>query len=426
MLNLDETLLNLINKWKTSCDTMTSMVNDSTTQISNKLVVIREDISIINEKIDTVSRKITHIESNQHSCTPHEIKQSKDSETQTEMTKSETSETQTESKKQETTKPKITGEATAVNTKYKPNIERNTPTSIFQQGASDSQERTLIIGDSTIKDIDKRKLLRGHKVSKAWAATVEHAKNKINNGDDSSKDNILFAVGVNDLKDGGDPDLFMSNIRNLVQQTHECYPDSKIYLCSILPVLESRVPRETVVQVNSFLETMPSYIEYVRYVNTFDDFLSRMNNEVLWKEDQMHPNMTGTLSLCSTIRKYLLKNKNGGYIRTSPVQVGVQIQAQRKNKTSQIGISTKGGISKPSLSTDKAEDKPTEQQNTRPPEPERPPPVPIWNYWTHPWNAVNGLPQVGMPPLPMPSHSGFMPHFQNRPTPMMMMHGGNY
>ena len=116
-------------------DTMTSMVNDSTTQISNKLVVIRVDISIINEKIDTVSRKITHIESNQHSCTPREIKQIKDSETQTEMTKSETSETQTESKKQETTKPKITGEATAVNTKYKPNIERNTPTSIFQQGA---------------------------------------------------------------------------------------------------------------------------------------------------------------------------------------------------------------------------------------------------------------------------------------------------
>ena len=250
-------------------DTMTSMVNDSTTQIYNKLVVIREDISIINEKIDTVSIKITHIESNQHSCTPHEIKQSKDSETQTEMTKSETSETQTESKKQETTKPKITGETTAVDTKYKPNIERNTPTSIFQQGASDSQERTLIIGDSTIKDIDKRKLLRGHKVSKAWAATVEHAKNKINNSDDSPKDNILFEIGVNDLKDGGDPDLFMSNIRNLVQQTHECYPDSKIYLCSILPVLESRVPRETVVQVNSFLETMPSYIEYVRYVNTF-------------------------------------------------------------------------------------------------------------------------------------------------------------
>ena len=208
----------------------------------------------------------------------------------------------------------IKTESVETQTYLVPHIKNQPPT---RQHASQPevctsyQKRTLLVGDSTIKLIDKWRLIRGQKVSKAWAATVEHAETKISNGDNTSKDNIIFALGVNDLKDNSiDVETFITNLKSLILKSHEIYPESQIHLCSVLPVDERRIPRGNVIRVNSFMENMPSYVSYVNYINTIEDFVSQIDQRTFWDEDHMHPNLAGTLSICSNIRKSLIKESS--------------------------------------------------------------------------------------------------------------------
>ena len=143
------------------------------------------------------------------------------------------------------------------------------------------ERRTVIMGDSTLKLLDKRKVLSGQLVSKANTYTIDEAMNKISNGE-PEKENIVFTVGVNDLKMANDVDLINNKTRDLIEHTHRIYPNSKIFICSLLPTSHPKIDTE---------------------------FLSQLASEVLF-EDNIHPNLKGTIIIAACIRKTILENSN--------------------------------------------------------------------------------------------------------------------
>ena len=86
----------------------------------------------------------------------------------------------------------------------------------------------------TLKLLDKRKVLSGQLVSKANTYTIDEAMKKISNGE-PEKENIAFAIGVNDLKMPNDGDLINNKTRDLIEHTLWIYPNGKIFICFLLP-----------------------------------------------------------------------------------------------------------------------------------------------------------------------------------------------
>ena len=54
---------------------------------------------------------------------------------------------------------------------------------------------------------------------------------------------------------------------------------------------------------------MPKCFDYVQYVDIYGQFLSQLASEVLF-EDNIHPNLKGTIIIAACIRKTILENSN--------------------------------------------------------------------------------------------------------------------
>ena len=160
---------------------------------------------------------------------------------------------------------------------------------------------TLIMGDSSINQIDRRRLLRNQIVSKSKAFTISEAREKIAQGGDL-KENIIFHLGVNDLRDGESVDNINENIKDLVKETRTVHPESKVYLCSILPIQTSWADTAEVIRVNSYMENIPQFIDNIYYVDIFNTFIQEPNLYTLFEDDGLHPNIQGTIKMAGCIR----------------------------------------------------------------------------------------------------------------------------
>ena len=97
------------------------------------------------------------------------------------------------------------------------------------------ERRTLLIGDSTTNLIDRRRLIRNQIISKSKAFTIDEAREKIQRGGDPKR-NIIFAVGINDLRNGESVKRITENYKCLVNETREIHPERNLFLCSLLPI----------------------------------------------------------------------------------------------------------------------------------------------------------------------------------------------
>ena len=163
--------------------------------------------------------------------------------------------------------------------------------------------KVLLMGDSTIKAVDKRYLLRQETVSKCRAATVVEAYKKMNTNSEQPKNKIIFCVGLNDLRQGSEVSKIEQDMRSLIEETLYRHPQAYIYVCSILPVNSPDVTRDRITQLNTKLEHLQRLWERVYYVNTMSAFL---NDELPWslfERDHVHPSKKGITLLMDTIRR---------------------------------------------------------------------------------------------------------------------------
>ena len=161
--------------------------------------------------------------------------------------------------------------------------------------------KTLLMGDSTTSLIDRRKLIRIEIISKSMAFTIEEAREKISRGGDP-KENIIYVVGINDLKNRESVEYIMDSMKCLVRETREMYPSSKIFLCSVLPVQTNWIDTTQVVQINSFLENIPNFVEDVYFIDSFSAFTEQQDINKMFEQDGYHPSLQGTLKMAACIR----------------------------------------------------------------------------------------------------------------------------
>jgi lysophospholipase L1-like esterase len=169
---------------------------------------------------------------------------------------------------------------------------------------NDAQHRkVLIVGDSTIKSIDKRSLLRQETVSKCRAATILEAHEKIRTGSTHELEKVIFCVGLNDLRNGVEVRHIVNDMKRLIEETLYQHPRCYVYLCSILPARGPDITRDKISSLNLELEQLQKTWERVFYVNTISAFLRHDTPHELFEKDGVHPSRKGSLLMMATIRK---------------------------------------------------------------------------------------------------------------------------
>lgn len=168
------------------------------------------------------------------------------------------------------------------------------------------QDRTtLLVGDSVTKLIDKRRLLKNQTVSKCRAGTISEAFYKIQNGGTHEMKNIIFCVGLNDIRNNTNTDQIVDDMKCVLEETQHKHPHCNVYVCSILPVDTKKVPKQLIDCVNSHFQHFEKYMDNVFYIDLLSAFLSNQPLSDLFDDDRIHPNQKGTVLLMNTIRNSL-------------------------------------------------------------------------------------------------------------------------
>jgi lysophospholipase L1-like esterase len=169
----------------------------------------------------------------------------------------------------------------------------------------ENKKRTvLVIGDSTTKLIDKRRLLRHETVSKCRAGTISQVHEKIVTGGTHEMDKIIICAGLNDLRGGSSPEQVTSEMKCLVDDILSRHPQGYIYICSMLPVNIREVPKQKITRTNSQLEELQKYSERVYYIDLFSAFLNQTSPSwELLEKDGLHPSLKGTIVMMSCIQR---------------------------------------------------------------------------------------------------------------------------
>lgn len=167
------------------------------------------------------------------------------------------------------------------------------------------ERRTLLVGDSTTKLLDKRVLLKSETISKCRATTINDANAKISSGGPHEMDKVVFCVGLNDLRNGKSVQQIEKDMRYLIEETMYRHPHSTIYVCSILPVNCREVTSNEILSANKQLRALERLYNSVQYIDTCTEFLNHDTPWTLFDKDGIHPNTRGNITMVSIIRKKL-------------------------------------------------------------------------------------------------------------------------
>lgn len=168
-----------------------------------------------------------------------------------------------------------------------------------------SSRKILLIGDSTMKNVDKRQVIQRQTVSKCRASTIAEAHFKITTGSSHAKEKIVYCVGLNDLRHGSSAAEVTTSMEQLLHETDRRHPGCKIYICSILPVKCTDKLKNDIKQVNGNFARLSTTTENVFYVDILSKFISHKFLQDLFERDQTHPNDKGTLVMTACIRQSL-------------------------------------------------------------------------------------------------------------------------
>ena len=142
--------------------------------------------------------------------------------------------------------------------------ERNRNSLEDQSKFSDSyrNRNTWIICDSTLNNVDKRKIGSNNVASKSKASTIDESIELIETSRFSRK-HIVFSVGTNDIKEGSAEDV-IDRIETLIECTKAKHKGVHIHVCSILPV-----EKESATKVNKHIQlSICKGDRFIHYIDT--------------------------------------------------------------------------------------------------------------------------------------------------------------
>ena len=177
-----------------------------------------------------------------------------------------------------------------------------------QQNKETTIRKVLLIGDSTTRHVDKRRVLRDQTISKCKASTIAEAQYKITNGGNHIMEKIVYCLGLNDLRNGSSVREVTTDMERLLRESQRRHPGCKTYVCSILPIKCDQYMKHNIKQTNAEFSHFSTIMENVYYVDILSEFISHTSMQDLFERDQIHPNVKGTLLMTVCIKNSLHHN----------------------------------------------------------------------------------------------------------------------
>ena len=173
-------------------------------------------------------------------------------------------------------------------------------------------KKSLLVGDSTIKDIDERKL-RNTKVICLQGGRIDTVHEAIQTRTDKY-DNVTLCVGSNDCTDEiEDLDTLIPKYKELISSAQRLVTHpNQIVISSVLPRCKEPKVQEFIDDFNEDLEKL-ARDKGAKFVNNDQEFklFNRSPNAALFLQDGIHPTYKATNCLAKNLQlEANLKHKN--------------------------------------------------------------------------------------------------------------------
>ncbi|MGF7144894.1 LPXTG-motif cell wall-anchored protein [Anaerotaenia torta] len=128
---------------------------------------------------------------------------------------------------------------------------------------------------------------------------------------------IVILCGINDLGWGRQLFSTIKNYREMFESTHEAYPETRIFVISVLPTTDAffKDQQNGIVYMNAALKNMIKEYDYVSFVDCYSAFVGEdgyCNPDYV--SDGLHPNKKGYEVIAGVLTPYLdgtLEDGNG-------------------------------------------------------------------------------------------------------------------
>ena len=192
-----------------------------------------------------------------------------------------------------------------------------------------TSKKSLLVGDSTIKDIDERKL-HNTKVICLQGGRIDTVHEVIQNRTDKY-DNVTLCVGSNDCADEvEDLDTLIPKYKDLISSTQRLVSHpNQIVVSSVLPRCKEPKVQEFIEDFNEDLEKLATE-KGVKFVNNDREFklLNRSPNEALFLPDGIHPTYQATNCLGRNLKLEVNRRNHGDICKRN----GVRQHTNRNNQ----------------------------------------------------------------------------------------------
>lgn len=201
-----------------------------------------------------------------------------------------------------------------------------------KQNEVTNNRTVLLVGDSTTKNVDKRRVLHEQVVSKCRASTIAEAHYKLTSGSNHTMDKVIFSVGLNDLRNGSSPTQVKEDMEHLLQEAEKRHTGCKLYVCSILPIKCNADMREKIKEVNSYFTHLADTMDKVFYVDILTEFVSYKPMQELFERDSVHPSTKGSLVMAVCIRNSIKQNhKTPAYFTSTRADISKMSYSESVN-----------------------------------------------------------------------------------------------
>ena len=152
-------------------------------------------------------------------------------------------------------------------------------------------KQDVFMGDSITEAIAYNGILEQKNVCSKVGVNINEAKFQISSIKIENPRNIYLLYGVNDMDDRNQIRWFVDQYRDLVRNTKKSFPNSKIYIQSVLPVASTLEQRKPHTNNNYINECNESLIEMAKEENVqFLNIAALLNdsNQNLFEQDGFH------------------------------------------------------------------------------------------------------------------------------------------
>ncbi len=126
---------------------------------------------------------------------------------------------------------------------------------------------------------------------------------------------VILLIGINDLRDGIDPNVIASNMEQIILEMKDNLPNTKIYLESIYPIndnistsyVKKDATNSNILKLNEYYKEIATKNE-VTYIDVYSQLLDEKGElNPIYTKDGLHLSLQGYIAVTKELNEYIIK-----------------------------------------------------------------------------------------------------------------------